>query len=215
MMQIQDYIKVYKEWIDPKICKSILSQIDNADWQQHVFYTDNGDYVNVSGDRELDISYPNIAEHDYLLKRIWDVAYQYIAVDFKSDVFQGWGGYSYPRFNRYKEDRLMAKHCDHIHDLFEGKRKGIPILSLVGALNDDYEGGEIEFPRFNLKYKPKANELLLFPSGYEGGEFVMFDDYVIELKQGDVLMFPSVFLYPHRVNPVTKGVRDTFVSWVW
>ena len=187
MMQIQDYIKVYKEWIDPKICKSILSQIDNADWQQHVFYTDNGDYVNVSGDRELDISYPNIAEHDYLLKRIWDVAYQYIAVDFKSDVFQGWGGYSYPRFNRYKEDRLMAKHCDHIHDLFEGKRKGIPILSLVGALNDDYEGGE----------------------------FVMFDDYVIELKQGDVLMFPSVFLYPHRVNPVTKGVRDTFVSWVW
>ena len=43
----------------------------------------------------------------------------------------------------------------------------------------------------------------------------MFDDYVIELKQGDVLMFPSVFLYPHRVNPVTKGVRDTFVSWVW
>jgi predicted 2-oxoglutarate/Fe(II)-dependent dioxygenase YbiX len=81
----------------------------------------------------------------------------------------------------------MAKHVDHIHSMFDGNMKGIPILSIVGMLNDDYEGGE----------------------------FVMFDDKIIELKQGDILMFPSVFLYPHEVKPVTKGVRDSFVSWVW
>jgi predicted 2-oxoglutarate/Fe(II)-dependent dioxygenase YbiX len=81
----------------------------------------------------------------------------------------------------------MAKHCDHIHDMFDGKMKGIPTLSIVGFLNDDYEGGE----------------------------FIMFDDMEIKLKQGDVLIFPSNFLYPHKVNPVTKGIRDSFVSWVW
>jgi predicted 2-oxoglutarate/Fe(II)-dependent dioxygenase YbiX len=33
-------------------------------------------------------------------------------------------------------------------------------------LNDDYEGGEINFPRFNLKIKPEKNSLILFPSNY-------------------------------------------------
>ena len=79
----------------------------------------------------------------------------------------------------------MALHCDHIHSLFDGERKGIPVLSVLGALNDDYEGGE----------------------------FIMFDDYKIPLKTGDVVIFPSVFLYPHKVMPVTKGTRHSLVLW--
>ena len=50
---------------------------------------------------------------------------------------------------------------------------------------------------------------------YEGGEFIMFDDYKIPLKTGDVVIFPSVFLYPHKVEPVKKGTRYTYISWVW
>jgi predicted 2-oxoglutarate/Fe(II)-dependent dioxygenase YbiX len=187
MKQIEDYIKIYKSWVSKDMCQSILAQLENARWEQHYFYNDQGKYINVSGDKELDISYPNLIEHDELVKLIWNAIHQYIIKDFRSDVFQGWGGFSIPRFNRYKEDRLMAKHCDHIHDLFDGDRKGIPILSIVGALNDDYKGGE----------------------------FIMFEDKVIELKQGDILIFPSVFLYPHKVNPIKNGVRNTFVSWVW
>ena len=43
----------------------------------------------------------------------------------------------------------------------------------------------------------------------------MFDDYEIEFKQGDVVIFPSLFLYPHKVEPVTKGTRYSYISWVW
>ena len=81
----------------------------------------------------------------------------------------------------------MTRHCDLIRDIFDGKKKGVPILSIVGLLNDDFEGGE----------------------------FVMFDNDVIKLKQGDVLIFPSTFLFPHKVNAIKKGIRDSFVSWVW
>ena len=81
----------------------------------------------------------------------------------------------------------MASHCDHIHSLFDGERKGIPILSVLGLLNDNFEGGD----------------------------FIFFDDYKIKFNKGDIIIFPSIFLYPHRVAPVTKGTRDTFVSWVW
>jgi predicted 2-oxoglutarate/Fe(II)-dependent dioxygenase YbiX len=37
----------------------------------------------------------------------------------------------------------------------------------------------------------------------------------IKLKKGDLLIFPSVFLYPHKVEPVKKGIRYSFISWVW
>ena len=39
-------------------------------------------------------------------------------------------------------------------------------LSAVGYPNDNYEGGELKFPKFNLTYKPKAGDFVLFPSAY-------------------------------------------------
>jgi len=38
--------------------------------------------------------------------------------------------------------------------------------SLVGYPNDNYTGGELTFPKFNLSYKPKAGDLVIFPSSY-------------------------------------------------
>lgn len=54
------------------------------------------------------------------------------------------------------------------------------------ALNDDYEGGEFAFFDRGLKYK---------------------------LNKGDALMFPSNFMYPHEVMPVTSGTRYSIVTW--
>jgi len=79
----------------------------------------------------------------------------------------------------------MENHCDHIHTMFDGTRRGIPTLTVMAALNDDYQGGEL----------------------------VMFEDQPIELSTGDVIIFPSNFLYPHKIEPVTSGVRYSFVSW--
>ena len=37
----------------------------------------------------------------------------------------------------------------------------------------------------------------------------------IKLKTGDILMFPSNFMYPHEVTECTKGTRYSFVSWAF
>lgn len=56
--------------------------------------------------------------------------------------------------------------------------------------------------------------------GYKGGEFCFFNPInnekilKIELKANSVLIFPSCFLYPHRVNPITEGKRYSIVSWL-
>lgn len=49
---------------------------------------------------------------------------------------------------------------------------------------------------------------------FEGGEFSFFDrSEVYALKKGSCIMFPSNFMYPHEVMPVTKGTRYSVVTW--
>ena len=81
----------------------------------------------------------------------------------------------------------MRLHQDHIHSLFDGKEKGIPVLSLVGNLNDDYDGANLYF----------------------------WDDNIVPLGAGDIVLFPSLFMYPHGVTEATRGNRYSFVSWTW
>jgi len=58
-------------------------------------------------------------------------------------------------------------------------------LSMVSYPNDNYEGGELEFKIQGIKIKPKA---------------------------GDVYLFPSNYMYPHRSCPVTSGIKYSMVT---
>lgn len=58
-------------------------------------------------------------------------------------------------------------------------------VSLVAYVNDDYEGGEIYFRLQNLKIKPEA---------------------------GDLFIFPSNFMYPHQAMPVHSGTKYSIVT---
>ena len=50
---------------------------------------------------------------------------------------------------------------------------------------------------------------------FVGGEFSFFaDQYRVKLKKNQALIFPSTWMYPHQVLPVTSGTRWAVVSWV-
>jgi len=64
-------------------------------------------------------------------------------------------------------------------------------LSLIYLCNNDYEGGDLVFGSVDqskeiLRIKKEANKLIIWPSN---------------------------FIYPHKVEPVTKGTRYSIVSW--
>lgn len=59
------------------------------------------------------------------------------------------------------------------------------VVSLVAFPNDDYEGGELFFRLQGITIKPKA---------------------------GDVYIFPSNFMYPHRAMPVKSGTKYSMVT---
>ena len=75
---------------------------------------------------------------------------------------------------------------DHFDLIRRNKDDGIPVLSIVLIFNDDYTGGE----------------------------FIMNNE-ILDLKQGDILMFPSTFLYSHEVKAVTSGTRYSGVTWAY
>ena len=64
------------------------------------------------------------------------------------------------RLVRYEIGEFFTMHRDD-HPLTQRT------ISTVLYLNDNYEGGEIAFPRLdNLVYKPKAGDIAIFPSNY-------------------------------------------------
>jgi len=53
------------------------------------------------------------------------------------------------------------------------------------------------------------------PDEYEGGELYLYDGdkgTLMDKTQGTLIMFPSYVL--HEVTPVTKGTRNSLVTWV-
>ena len=49
---------------------------------------------------------------------------------------------------------------------------------------------------------------------YEGGEWGFFGrKVVIKAPKGSAVMFPSNFMYPHEIMPVTRGVRYSIITW--
>jgi len=185
---LMDYVKIYDDFIDADTCKSAVEKLESVNWTEHSFYQARINKT-ISYDHELSISHDNIPEKDEITKKLWYALEQYIVKDFASfkDWFNGWNGYTEIRFNRYDPTTQMKLHCDHIHSMFDGERKGVPVLTMLGGLNDDYEGGEL----------------------------MMFGDKQIKLPAGSVVVFPSNFMYPHEVKPVKSGVRYSYVSWTW
>lgn len=49
---------------------------------------------------------------------------------------------------------------------------------------------------------------------YAGGEWGFFDrNIVMRVPKGSAIMFPSNFMYPHEIMPVTNGVRYSIITW--
>jgi len=187
--KLTDFIHVEKGIIPRPVCERVVGEIAGRPWQPHQWYRYGSDERSSEQTMELDVQDVTPAVQELLTPYLVRACATYSA----QHAFPGertgqiLNKLSAIRFNRYSPGQVMRVHHDHIHSLFDGNEKGIPVLSVVGNLNDDYQGAE----------------------------FFFWDGHVIPLGAGDILMFPSLFMYPHGVKEARQGRRYSFVSWAW
>lgn len=123
----------------------------------------------------------DITPYGKKLVEIWDTCFDLMrpAVDNYSGRFaighlDYWEAFN---FIRYRQGQHFSYHSDH------GFSYNCTV-SLVGYLNDDYEGGGLHFREFDLHIKPDA---------------------------GDLVIFPSTYLFTHAALPVESGTKYSLV----
>ena len=187
--QLKDLIHVERGIIPANLCDYLVDAIEKNEWRPHTWYNNVQGTFGSEETMELDVQ--NITgEHQQLLTPFMiqaGAAYN-AKYHFECErTMQIMNKFSAIRFNRYSPGQIMRQHHDHIASLFSGDERGIPVLSFILNLNDDYEGADLVF----------------------------WEDYKVPLGKGDVIMFPSLFLFPHMVTEATKGKRYSAVSWSW
>jgi hypothetical protein len=194
---IEKYVFVKQNFLDNEFCQHIIKDLNQLNaWKKHEWTTYDPKQEQIfvsnspSGKNEPEIIPPEIQLediNDFLGQKILKVAAEYID-SLKFEWFDApFYSLSYLKYIKYSLNQTMKVHCDHIHDVFDGKNRGIPILTVIGILNDDYEGGNL----------------------------VMFEDKKINTKEGDLIIFPSLFLFPHEIESITKGIRYSYTAWMW
>lgn len=91
--------------------------------------------------------------------------------------------------NLYHEPYGMLKYRggEHYKAHADGGGNTNRTISAIIYLNDDYDGGELEFTRFGLKIKPLP---------------------------GMCILFPSNFAYEHIAHPIVNGTKYAIVTWL-
>jgi hypothetical protein len=140
-------------------------------------YRDCVDFKFKKTDIEWDTS-----EDSLKLQQIWQDCYdrQSLAVEdyckrFNIHNLRYWEAFN---FIKYEPGHHFMEHHDH------GFSYNCTV-SLVGYLNDDFEGGELFFRLQGINYIPKA---------------------------GDVVLFPSTYMYPHQAKVVHSGTKYSLVT---
>jgi len=182
--RLDDYIVVFDNIISDELSDRILEEYGNSIyWQDGLV----GTGVIDKNYRDVDIvgmSFPQIIQENFAVRKQLD-----------NDVFEC-ANLAIRKYNeKFPEARIQqdsgyellryntGQKYEQHTDSFRERNRAV---SCSFMLNDDYLGGEFAFFNRKLKYK---------------------------LPKGSVLMFPSNFMYPHEIMPVTKGTRYSIITW--
>lgn len=193
------YRNVFNKELDIiKRLEGVLAEQSNTKYKWNQAYTgynykdlnyrDCFDFkIRVNDDDSLTVNNEQVmkstfTETEKVLSDIWADSYK-AQVDAVNDYrvmfnlapLNYWESFNYVK---YGKDQHFQTHSDHGYSY-------TCVLSLVGYLNDDYDGGELYFDKFNIKIKPKS---------------------------GDLYLFPSSFIYSHRAMPVQNGTKYSIVT---
>ena len=192
--KLDECIYVAEKIIPTDLCDAVVKEIEGSEeWQPHRWYSNTADDHMSEETMELDVYFasPELQKQlsPFIINsaKLYNQHYSYQHPSCIEKTGQFMNTFCPLRFNRYEPGQIMRQHHDHIYDIFDGEKKGVPVLSFILNFNDDYEGADLFF----------------------------WEDTLVPLGKGDIIMFPSNWLFPHGVTEAKKGKRYSGVCWGW
>ncbi len=184
MKNINDYIVTFDEVITDALCDAILEEFsDETEWQKTVI---GNNKVNdkIRTAETVVLSYPHVIEKNPKVRAKLD---KYVFAS---------AGFAIKKYNEKFPLALIEE--DSGYELLRYK-----------------EGQFYTTHTDSFKARPRAVSCsFILNDDYEGGEFAFFDrELIYNLKKGSCIMFPSNFMYPHEIMPVTSGTRYSIITW--
>jgi hypothetical protein len=169
---MDDFIKVYDNVLNKDMCKTLIDLFDLSGYKEIINNkgTPNFTQLNVN------------QKHPDHVKYLSQVTLGVLGV-YKRELSDYTRWYP-PRI--FLEEFRIKKYHSNSHDRFdlhvdvEDHASARRYLAFLYYLNDDFTGGETDFPHHNKKIVP---------------------------KQGSVMVFPPTWQYPHAGLRVNKGVK--------
>ena len=183
---IGDFVWHGKEVVDPDLCDKILEEYAHSEYWEATL-TGSGHDPDARRCEQINISQEEIISENVDVRKQLD--------DKMFEVVQDLIG-------RYQEE----------HPEFE-----LEIQEDSGYELLKYEVGDFYVQHTDsFKEQPRALTVIVsMNNAYEGGEVALFNrEMVYKLDVGDVILFPSNFMYPHEIMPVTEGTRFSMITWV-
>jgi|TARA_R100000084_G_scaffold104472_1_gene61084 Rps23 Pro-64 3,4-dihydroxylase Tpa1-like proline 4-hydroxylase len=116
---------------------------------------------------------------------------------------------------------VIKKEVERVYALYKAKfpkMKSIKINQI--DLLKYSPGGKYEVHTDHFTISPRHLSIIInLNNTYEGGDLIFTDQHEKEIKryklsEGSVVFFPSNFMYPHSIEPITKGTRYSIVAWL-
>jgi len=187
-----DRIRVVEKFVPPEICAEIIRSVDPATLEDAIIGEEDHPSAPVRVDKRA---------RNALVHNINAVASQVNRemqriVDELVEPFYGMriDYWENPGILVYPPGGFYVPHNDGesvVHDperyVWEWQRIIDRDISVVWYLNEDFDGGELEFPNFQVSVRPLTGMVVTFPSTHE---------------------------YAHAAKPVTRGTRFAVATWM-
>tara|TARA_B100000424_G_scaffold30541_1_gene20787 strand:+ start:2204 stop:2887 length:684 start_codon:yes stop_codon:yes gene_type:complete len=188
---MSDHILYLPSFIDKDICKSVMNSLDNLERDDSTPYTDG--LLNDDADTYFD---PDIKYIDKVRDRIFIDGLKEYASKIRSF---NWSYYNTKSFHcsemiirRYNQgSEFKYHHDDIIGEMFQHwfiRRQNILTCNFYFSDAKDYEGGDLVFTCSDKKYHTSV---------------------------GDIIIFPSNWMFYHEVQKITKGKRYSGTVWLY
>ena len=148
----------------------------------------------------------NLKVRDGLIQNIRDVKGHHLNFDTPTNLF-------YWNYIKKEIERLYIYYKSKFPKMNSERINQIDLLKYSS-------GGKYEIHTDHFTNAPRHLSIIMnLNDEYEGGDLIFTDQREQEIKRyklgkGTIVFFPSNFMYPHSIQPITKGNRYSIVAWL-